>query len=168
MRVRRLVVMALVLSCLQSVSTQAAWAGVPPAASCTREATLFSNNNPAGVLKAPIRPTRFDLASPSLITYVMTYHWNDGRGRKPGKITLRHQDGSSHGPWKAVGDPGQGGVPNAYWVVRPGVILKAGSYTVIDSHASSWAQNAESGGQGIAELRGCPANEPPSSGRPVQ
>jgi hypothetical protein len=39
-------------------------------------------------------------------------------------------------------------VPNAYWNARPGVTLAPGTYTVIDSDPSTWAQNAGTGGAG--------------------
>jgi hypothetical protein len=39
-------------------------------------------------------------------------------------------------------------VPNAYWNTRPGVTLAPGTYTVIDSDPSTWAQNAGTGGAG--------------------
>ena len=66
-----------------------------------------------------------------------------------------HQDGTRYGPWAAAGAPGSGGVQNANWIARPSVVLKPGNYTVIDSHADSWAQNVQSNNQGIVVVKGC-------------
>jgi len=122
--------------------------------SCAREVVLYTNNNIAGVQNGPTQPTRFQLTQPTLVTYLMSYHWNNGRGQPPGTIVLRHQDGTTYGG-AAGSAPGSGGAPNAYWIVRPNVVLKPGTYTVGDSHPGTWAQNAQSNGQGIVEVKGC-------------
>ena len=128
--------------------------------SCDREVVLYTNNNIAGVQNGPTQPTRFQLTQPTLVTYLMSYHWNNGRGQPPGTIVLRHQDGTTYGG-AAGSAPGSGGAPNAYWIVRPNVVLKSGIYTVVDSHPSTWAQNAQSNGQGIVEVKGCGATSRP-------
>ena len=122
----------------------------PPAA----EQKLYANWNIGGVGNKPTQPTRFTVRKSCVITYINDYHWNSGRGtRTPGQISIRHEDGTIYGPWQATGAPGQGGVPNAVWECRPNVEVKEGTYTVIDSDPASWAQNAESGGQGFTEVR---------------
>jgi hypothetical protein len=63
---------------------------------------------------------------------------------------LRASDGTPYGPWQATGEPGQGGVPDAAWVVRPNIVIPPGTYTVLDSDPSTWAQNQETGGAGMA------------------
>jgi hypothetical protein len=87
-----------------------------------------------------------------MIDRITTYHWNDGRGAAPGTIALRAEDGRVFGPWPAEGSEGMGGVPDAYWTVRPGVVLPAGRYTIIDSSPATWATNEDVGNRGIFTL----------------
>lgn len=114
---------------------------------------VFDNGNIGGVLSGPSQPTTFTLAGPTRITYVSDYHYFNG-GVLPGTIALRHEDGTIYGPWQASGRIGQGGVLNAYWEVWPVVVLKAGAYTVVDSHPATWSHNSQSGNRGFTILRG--------------
>ena len=120
---------------------------------------IFTNGNIGGVYNNPSRATTFTLRAPHVITLIMDYHWNNGRGATPGTIALRGSDGRTYGPWQAKGNTGQGGVPNAYWNCYPGITLPAGTYTVIDSDPATWAQNSESGGAGHIRVEGYPAGE---------
>ncbi len=132
--------------------------GTKPPTSTERpggEQQVFNNNNISGVNNNPSTATTFRTDRPWLVTYVMTYHWNGGRGQTPGAISLRHQDGTSYGPWQTRGRPNQGSQTNLCWECWPSVVIKPGVYTVIDSHPASWAWNAQSGG-GIAEIKGVP------------
>lgn len=115
---------------------------------------FFDNGNIYAVENRPRRTTVFALAAPTRVTRIMTYHWNNGRGAPAGQIALRSSAGETFGPWQAFGEPGQGGVPSAYWVVEPDVNLPAGTYTIVDSNPSTWAQNAASGGAGMASAEG--------------
>jgi hypothetical protein len=133
-------------------------ATLPPApapAACGPDITLFTNGNGGGVSNGPTTPTRFTLDGPVRISSILTYHWNDGRGQAPGTIALVHADGTRFGPWSVETQSGQANAPNVNWVVRPPVTLVAGTYTVVDSHPASWAQNAESRGQGMVIVKGC-------------
>ena len=121
--------------------------------------TVLDNGNIYRVFNHPSRATEFNISYPALLTYIFTYHWNDGHGRKPGTISLRHEDGSTYGPWIATGKDGQGNVPNAYWECEPLANLKAGKYTILDSDPSSWAQNTGSRGAGFARVRVAPQVE---------
>ena len=118
---------------------------------------IFNNGNIAGVYNNPTRPTTFIVNQPHVITLIQNYHWNNARGSTPGTIALRDQSGRTYGPWQAKGSPGQGGVPNAYWTVYPNITLPAGTYTVIDSEPSTWAQNSGSNGAGFTRVEGYPA-----------
>jgi hypothetical protein len=95
-------------------------------------------------------PTTFTVGIAWTVTEIRTYHWNNGRGAKPGTISLRTNDGTIYGPWQATGEPGSGGASNAYWVVKPDVIIGPGTYTVLDSDPSTWSQNQETSGRGMA------------------
>lgn len=120
------------------------------------EQTLLNNENAGAVVNNPTLPTTFTTAQGFGITYLSTYHWNDGKGAKPGKLSIQSSNGTIYGPWKAVGLPGSGGVRNATWQCRPSVYLPAGTYTVIDSSPLTWSQNASSGGRGFARVLGKP------------
>jgi len=115
---------------------------------------FFDNGNIYAVQNQPTRSTVFTLSKPTHVTKIMTYHWNDGFGAQAGKIALRKSTGETYGPWEAEGLPGQGGVPSAYWVVEGDAELPAGTYTIIDSDPSTWAQNAASSGAGMASAEG--------------
>lgn len=116
--------------------------------------SVFNNGNIAAVYNKPNRPTWLTVKSPLLVSRVMNYHWNDGRGQDPGEISLVHQDGTTYGPWSTHTAPGQGGVPNAYWICEPDTVIKPGIYMVTDSDTNTWSQNAETRGAGITEING--------------
>lgn len=113
---------------------------------------VFSNYNSAGVANNPTTPTKFTLTNSRKIYLIQDYHWNSARGKTPGTIALKSTDGKEYGPWTAIGAPGQGGVPNAYWTVYPDVEIPAGIYTIVDSDPPSWAQNTGSKGLGMSQV----------------
>ena len=129
----------------------------PPAARPPR-GPCFNNGNTSGVYNNPSRATTFTLREPHVITLIMNYHWNNGRGATPGTIALRGSDGRTYGSWRTSGSPGQGGVPNANWNAAPNVTLPAGTYTVIDSDPATWAQNGGSQGSGHTRVEGYPVS----------
>lgn len=129
--------------------------GLAPVA-YAQELTIFDNGNIDAVENGPRAPTFVSVNQPYIVTYVMTYHYFSG-GMPPGEIGLRSQDtGEMFGPWQAVGQMGQGGVPNAYWIVRPNVRIPPGTYRVFDSNRPTWSTNA--GYAGIASIKGIPSN----------
>ncbi|MEZ5345083.1 MAG: tetratricopeptide repeat protein [Pyrinomonadaceae bacterium] len=119
------------------------------------EVEIVNIENIGGVANKPTVPTRFTVRGSYMVTFIQTYHWNNGRGTsRPGTIGLRHSSGKLYGPWRASGQPGQGGVTNAYWQVRPNTVIPAGTYTVVDSDPVTWSQNTQSGGRGFATVKG--------------
>jgi hypothetical protein len=137
-------------------ATSAAPAATPPKPPVPKRAQI---GNIGGVTNGPKVPTTFSFTEPVRLVWLQTYHWNNARGATPGRIGLRHQDGTVYGPWPTRGLPGQGGVPNAYWRAEPGVVLKPGTYTVTDSDPSTWATNAEAGNKGFADLEVVPVTD---------
>ncbi|MFH1908592.1 MAG: hypothetical protein ABIL11_14620 [Chloroflexota bacterium] len=115
---------------------------------------IFKFGSNSAVFNGITAPTTFTINEAWLLTVITTYHWNDARGATPGTIGLRAADGTTYGPWQASGLPGQGGVPDAYWVAHPGIVIPPGTYSVIDSDPSTWAQNADTGGAGMAWASG--------------
>jgi hypothetical protein len=132
---------------------------------------LAGIDNAGAVRNGPTRPATLETPFPVLIRSIQTYHWNRGRGRRPGTIAMKGPDGQVLGPWRAEGRPGQGGVPNAHWYAEPNVVLTPGRYVIVDSHPASWATNAQAGNAGFykvevqqVELRPGPATPAPETG----
>jgi hypothetical protein len=117
-----------------------------------RNLIVYDNANQDRVQNQPNRPTLFTVDRTVRVVTVTNYHWNDGRGAAPGTIALRRRDGFMYGPWPASGEPGQGGVPNAYWTVHPNVTIPAGSYTVVDSSPRTWSNNKGSSFCGFSRI----------------
>lgn len=115
------------------------------------ETKIFDNGNIYGVTNGPGSPTKFVLSRATFISRIENYHYFNN-GRPPGTITLVNNKGEQFGPWYATGTTGQGGVLNAYWVVRPDITLPAGTYTVIDSDPATWSTNSQSGNKGFTTV----------------
>ena len=132
------------------------------------EVILFKLESQAAVSNHPFQRTIFSLGKPAIITKIMTYHWNDGRGAPPGSIALKNLGtGEMVGRWKVIGTyhafnlapgnpwPSRGdGPPFLYWNVQPNVSVPAGEYEVLDSDPGTWSYNAEMGNRGCAWVFG--------------
>jgi uncharacterized protein (TIGR02145 family) len=127
-----------------------------PLAAPPIEVSVFDSMNIEAVANKPTAPATFNIRRPHVITSIMTYHWNDGRGTRTGTIALRDASGLTYGPWPVTGTPGQGGVPNAVWTCNPNVKVPAGTYTIVDSEPVTWSQNPRSSGRGMAAVKGYP------------
>src|SRR5262249_24801967 len=110
---------------------------------------LCDTMNIAGVQNAPRNAAQCLLERRTLLTYIRTYHWNNGRGAPPGSIGLRGQDGTLYGPWPVSAQAGQGGAPNVNWEVYPNAVVPPGIYTIVDSDPATWSHNAESNFSGM-------------------
>lgn len=120
-----------------------------------KEVEILNTMNIYGVQNQPTSLTQFTITKPHVITYVMTYHWNNGRGnQKAGFIGFYNDRGERFGSWQAKGTPGQGGVPNANWEVFPNITIPPGTYTIVVSQEETWAQNSQSSGRGMAVVKG--------------
>ena len=109
--------------------------------------TVFNTGNDYGVSNGGTSPS-FAVSTNTTISQIMTYHWNGGKGSNGGTIALRDQNGKIYGPWVVS-------VRNrVYWEVNRRIELPPGTYTVIDSEPSTWAQNAASGGKGMVTIKG--------------
>jgi hypothetical protein len=119
------------------------------------QTAVFDNFNIYAVSNGPTAPTTFTLAGTTQIAQLITYHWNNGLGAQPGTISLVTPGGLRFGPYLASGVPGQNNVQNAAWVANiVGLVLPAGTYTVVDSQPWTWAQNVQSGYRGFARVYG--------------
>ncbi len=130
-------------------------------------ADLCNNTNTQGVRNNPSNHrTPCKLTQPAHITELVTYHWNNGLGAKPGKITLFNPGtGAQFGPFNAVGSPGQNGAANVNWTANVNIAVPAGNYQVIDSDFATWSWNSTSKNFGFAIVRGdYPSGGSPSTG----
>jgi hypothetical protein len=125
------------------------------------EFKLFDNSNIDAVDNGGTPPTFSTAGKSYCLASVITYHWNDGDGAAPGKLSLVSAAGTL-GPWQAtavIGSPSEtypNGVPDASWEVTlqttPAPVIIDGTYTCNDSDPSTWSQNAESGGLGFCRV----------------
>ncbi len=115
---------------------------------------LYNNTNTGGVNNRPKGKTAFALNRAAQITELVTYHWNNGRGAKPGTIGLRASNGRIFGPFQARGTSGQNNAPNVNWLASVNMTLPAGNYVVLDSDPATWSQNAQSAYRGFVIVRG--------------
>lgn len=122
-------------------------------------AEIFNNGNGLAIDGGGTPPS-FEVANEIKVAEVTTYHDTASTpGLQAGTITLKGEDGKTYGPFQSTGSNGQGGDANAYWIVKPeNVVLPPGRYTIIDSDPQSFAQNAKSGGVGMAWISATPAN----------
>jgi len=90
----------------------------------------------------PILPI-FSIARPQKIIEIWDYHWNSGLGQDPalvnGVISLfDNATGGLVGNWSASARTDF--YPNpTYWMAVPQAVLQPGSYTIVDSHHSTWS-----------------------------
>lgn len=149
------------------------------------EIFLLRLKSEAAVYSHPPRPTVFTIPFPALVTRIFTYHWNGGRGRRPGSIGLKNaRTGETLGTWDAMGIHGDfpvepdtvwpsepSGPPFRYWLVWPKIRLSPGTYEVTDSDPLTWSTNAELQHMGCAWVYGIPLGDvsrgpaPPRTGQ---
>lgn len=106
-------------------------------------------SNIDAVQNGPRAVTEIRLQQPVFIRSLRTYHWNNGRGAPPGVMRLVGGDGREIGSWKARGEPGQGGAPNAYWVASVNQTIGPGSYVLRTSSDATWSTNVGAGWRGF-------------------
>jgi hypothetical protein len=100
------------------------------------------------------KPATWKVDHPLRIREFWTYHWNDEKGAPGGTIYLKKPDGTLVAEFPVTRtEPGQGGVPNAYWVADIDFKLEPGTYVVSDSDPATWAQNEETHGIGMAWVK---------------
>jgi hypothetical protein len=116
---------------------------------------LFNNTNSGNVSNGATGEVLFITTGPVHVTELVTYHWNNAKGAKPGTITLKQLGtANSYGPFNAQGAPGSNNVQNANWIANVNLSLGIGTYQLIDSDPSTWSQNAQTRGIGFAIIRG--------------
>ncbi|MGP8080538.1 MAG: InlB B-repeat-containing protein [Dehalococcoidales bacterium] len=123
--------------------------GGTTAITATAETEIYNNGNIAGVINNPTGgPTTFTITGSYDITLITDYHWNNGQGASAGTIGLTDTNGNVIGTWPVTVRSG------VYWDAEPNTIIGPGTYTVVDSDPSTWAQNSQSSNQGITDIKG--------------
>jgi len=116
---------------------------------------IFDNFNQDSVQSGPDEDTTFIVAETRHITEVHTYH--HAVGNNPlGTIALRHSDGTIYGHWPVLALDTALKL-KTLWVCYPGVDIKQGTYTVVDSSPATWSMNAQSNYLGFAHVYGLAA-----------
>ncbi len=115
---------------------------------------VWSNTNNAKVSNKPTKATTFKVASGKKLKLkaISVYHYNGGKGKKPGTITLK-KGNNVIGKWNAKGRSN-----NKWWDVFPNKTLSSGTYTIISSSKNTWSRNNKSKGAGFAQVYGTYSN----------
>jgi PKD repeat protein len=114
---------------------------------------LFDSSNGGGVLNGAKPPSFSTKGKAYCLVSIVTYHWNNAKGKKPGTLGLTGS--STAGPFAATGSAGQGGAPNVNWtanVPQTKPVVINGNYSCSDSDPASWSQNPQSGGKGFCTV----------------
>ncbi len=97
-------------------------------------------------------PFRVNKGYKVTIQSLTTYHYNGGKGKKPGYISLYKSDGKK--PTKKIAKyKALGGYKNQYWNVTMQKTLSPGNYCIVDSDRKTWSQNSGSKGYGFVTIR---------------
>jgi hypothetical protein len=120
----------------------------PPATPVRR----LEEQNTDAVVGSPKAETLLTVKAPIFLRALSTYHWNDGRGATPGTISLTGANGAMFGPWRARGEPGQGGAPNVNWIAEVNQRLEPGRYVVRTSSDETWSTNEKRGWKGFYSI----------------
>ncbi len=117
---------------------------------------LSSTFNSGGVSNGPSGHATFNIPQTLRIDALTVYHWNGGKGSKPGSISIFDADTDLEiGEFLAYGRNN-----NTYWDCFPDIYLGAGSYYVTDSDWKTASYNSDAPG-GMVELRGAWVDDVP-------
>jgi hypothetical protein len=106
-------------------------------------------NTTWGKRYGPENPAGFNTEKELLLQEIGTMHWPYKEGVSSGLISLKREDGSILGPWETEAWPNFGGANHVAWVYRPGIVLKPGTYEIVDSDPDSWMNNHQSDLRGM-------------------
>ena len=115
---------------------------------------ITPGNNTGEVSSNPAAPAVFTTENPVMVTKILDFHMNNGKGKPPGFISLQDSNGRTYGPWQAYGQSYRN-TANAVWAVTPDLDIPAGTYTVIDSDPTS--QSADPSGKAMCVLSAAPS-----------
>lgn len=136
------------------IQTEGGSTGSPPPSDSSECTEIFNNGNLDAVENGVKSRPQVTFNSDVYICKIIDYHWNYGKGTSyTGEIMLRNtNDGMTYGPWQTSGEPGMGGVSNAYWVAHVDEKIRKGTYLVEDSDESTWSTNVGSNYSGQTQI----------------
>jgi hypothetical protein len=144
-----LVLIVPILSACNVLNVNGSSASTAATITAAAETEIYNNGNIAGVINNPTGgPTTFTITGSYDVTLITDYHWNNGQGASAGTIRLTDTNGNVVGTWPVTVRSG------VYWDVQPNITIGPGTYTVVDSDPSTWAQNSQSNNQGITDVKG--------------
>jgi hypothetical protein len=129
--------------------------------------TLFDNTNGYEVSNGGVPPTFSTHGKAYCVTYIQTYHWNNGKGSAPGHLSLLRVSGPAGLPkhthfWPAKTSTGQDNAPNVNFYAdvpsSPPTIID-GTYKCEDTVLTTWSTDAQSNG-GFCIIYATPAIAP--------
>ena len=107
-------------------------------------------NSTWGDRRGPENPASFIIKKDLSIREIGTMHWPYIKGKSSGSIRLKKDDGSFLGPWETEVWPHFGGYNSFAWVCHPNIVLKQGTYEIVDSDLDSWMNNDQSERRGMS------------------
>jgi len=164
-----------VVSSISNVDAAAQYTCTQPA----KQTTLLDDTNGDLVVNGATPPSFSTKGVAYCLTYIQTYHWNNGNGEVPGTLGLKGTKvaaglAATIGPFAAMSSAGQNNAPNVNWYVYPSKtppIVINGTYTCNDSDPATWSANTV-GGPGFCIVYGVPAvtrqcTLPPGAANPI-
>jgi PKD repeat protein len=118
---------------------------------------VFDNSNKGGVANGGKAPTFSTNGKSYCLASIVTYHWNNGRGKTPGTVGLTSSTMTASAT--AMGSLGQSGARNVNWTgtfANPKPVIINGTYSCVDSDPATWSQNPASAGKGFCVVYGVP------------
>jgi predicted amidophosphoribosyltransferase len=116
--------------------------------------SLYTNYNTEEVKSGPKSTNRIKFDKPTMVTRIITFHHNDGKGAAAGTITLEGRKNEAGGPWQARNAPGSDGTLNGKWICEPNARMEAGTYKIEVSNENSWSYNGKSNRKGFVIVEG--------------
>ena len=122
---------------------------------------VFDNINAQAVSNGGTPPSFNTEGKAYCLMYIQTYHWNKGKGSRPGTVGLVRVSGPAALPKYIASLPAQASssqsVPNVNWGTSVPItkrVILDGTYSCADSDPSTWSSDAASGGAGFCIVYG--------------
>ncbi len=130
---------------------------ITPLSEIYAQSVIVDYWNKGGVSNWPDALTKFEITQPTYISYIDTYHWNNGRGSTGNEFgafikIIEVNSNKKYGPWQAQLKSGMNNAPNVHWIVNPNITLPPGIYRISDSDPATWSQNNASNHVGFSKV----------------
>ncbi len=130
---------------------------ITPVSEIHAQSVIVDYWNKGGVANWPNALTKFEIKKATYISYIDTYHWNNGKGSTGNNfgpyIKLNEVNSNKqYGPWLAQLKSGMNNAPNVHWIVKPNITLPPGIYRISDSDPATWSHNNASNHMGFSKV----------------